>query len=54
VGRSNIVDTLYTTYGYRDITCIDISPTIIQAMKQQYESFTGVEFYTMDVMEVPP
>eukprot|EP01038_Epipyxis_sp_PR26KG_P011346 gene11346-15211_t len=50
-GRSDIIDCLYKK-GFRDITCIDISNRIIGKMQQKYESYSGVEFMTMDVRDL--
>lgn len=47
VGRSNIIQCLYV-HGFRDITAIDISQTLIMQMQKQYESYPGVEFMVMD------
>ena len=47
VGRSNIIECLYRQ-GYRDITAIDISQTVILQMQKRYESYAGVEFLVMD------
>ena len=48
VGRSNVVDILYEK-GFRQITCIDISPTIIAQMQNKYRQHSGVdcEFSTL-------
>jgi SAM-dependent methyltransferase len=51
VGRSNIIDVLYKK-GFRDLTAIDISSTIIIEMQKKYESYAGVELYVMDVREL--
>lgn len=51
VGRSNIIQNLYHE-GYRDITAIDISQTIITEMQKRYESYPGVEFFVMDVKQL--
>jgi ubiquinone/menaquinone biosynthesis C-methylase UbiE len=51
VGRSNIIEVLYSK-GYRDITAIDISPTVIHKMQQKYETYTGVTLKAMDVREL--
>ena len=51
VGRSNIVECLYKN-GFRDITAIDISPTVIAKMQKKYAHLTGVEFLVMDVREM--
>lgn len=42
VGRSNVIDVLYKR-GFRDITCIDISPILISQMQNKYRGFAGVE-----------
>lgn len=51
VGRSDIVDVLYKK-GYREITAIDISPTIVTAMQTKYKGYAGVEFFVMDAREL--
>lgn len=51
VGRSNVIDCLYRK-GFRDITAIDISSTIILEMQKKYESYTGVEFFVMDTRQL--
>jgi SAM-dependent methyltransferase len=51
VGRSNIIETLYER-GFRDITAIDISPTIIHEMQKFHANKTGVEFIVMDLREM--
>ncbi len=51
VGRSDIIETLYKK-GFRDITAIDISESIIVEMQRKYESYTGVEFFVMDVRQL--
>jgi SAM-dependent methyltransferase len=51
VGRSNIIDTLYQR-GFRDITAIDISPTIVNEMQKFHAKLTGVEFIVMDMREM--
>lgn len=51
VGKSNIIECLYKK-GFRDITAIDISKVVIQEMQREYASYTGVEFYVMDVREL--
>lgn len=51
VGRSNIISILYSQ-GYRDITAIDISSTIIVEMQRKFESYPGVEFFVMDVRQL--
>lgn len=51
VGRSNIIDVLYEK-GFRDIVAIDVSPTLIQKMKQRYEDTSGVSIMVMDVREL--
>lgn len=51
VGRSNIVESLYRK-GFRDITAIDISSTVIDAMQRKYATFTGVEFFVMDTRQL--
>lgn len=50
-GRSNTVEHLYRL-GYRDITVIDISQSIITEMQRRFEAFTGVEFFVMDVKQL--
>lgn len=47
IGRSNIIESLYSR-GYRDITAIDISPTVIMQMQRKYSTYAGVEFLVMD------
>lgn len=42
VGRSNVVDVLYE-HGFREITCIDISPMIISQMQNKYRQHSGVD-----------
>lgn len=51
VGRSNIIDTLYAK-GHRDITAIDISPTLINELQKKYSTFSGVDFMVMDVRDL--
>ena len=51
VGRSNIVETLYNK-GFRDITAVDISPTVIYKMQDKYKALTGVEFMCLDAREL--
>lgn len=51
VGRSNVIEYLYRQ-GYRDITAIDISETIILEMQQKYADHPGVEFLCMDVRQM--
>lgn len=51
VGRSNVIRVLYGL-GYRDITAIDISPTIIAQMQDTHSQCAGVDFLVMDVMEL--
>ena len=51
VGRSSIIDCLYRK-GFRDITAIDISHTIITEMQKKYASYTGVEFFVMDTKQL--
>ena len=51
VGHSNIIECLYK-HGFRDITAIDISPTVILKMQKKYAHLTGVEFLAMDVREM--
>ncbi len=51
VGRSNIIESLYRK-GFRDITAIDISSTIIIEMQKKYASYTGVEFFVMDTRQL--
>lgn len=50
-GRSNAVEHLYRL-GYRDITVIDISQSIITEMQRRFETYTGVEFFVMDVKQL--
>jgi hypothetical protein len=42
VGRSNVVDVLYAR-GFREITCIDISPMVISQMQNKYRQHSGVD-----------
>jgi SAM-dependent methyltransferase len=51
VGRSDIIECLYQK-GFRDITAIDISETIIVEMQRKYSSYAGVEFFVMDVRQL--
>lgn len=51
VGRSNVIESLYHK-GYRDITAIDISESIIIEMRRKYESYAGVEFFVMDIRQL--
>ena len=51
VGRSDVIECLYRK-GYRDITAIDISNTIIVEMQKRYRDCTGVEFFVMDVKQL--
>lgn len=51
VGRSDIVETLYRK-GFRDITAIDISSTIILEMQKRYSTYTGIEFFVMDTKQL--
>jgi ubiquinone/menaquinone biosynthesis C-methylase UbiE len=51
VGRSDVIDHLYRR-GFRDITAIDISNTIIVEMQKKYSSYTGVEFFVMDTKQL--
>jgi SAM-dependent methyltransferase len=51
LGRSNIVEVLYRK-GFRDITAVDISPTVISKMQKKYEHLTGVDFIAMDAREM--
>jgi len=51
IGRSNVIESLYRK-GYRDITAIDISESIIVEMRRKYESYAGVEFFVMDVRQL--
>lgn len=51
VGRSNIIDCLYKK-GFRDITAIDISSTVILEMQKKYSEYTGVEFFVMDCRQL--
>ena len=41
-----------TEKGHRDITAIDISPTIVNEMQKFHSVRTGVEFVVMDVREM--
>lgn len=50
-GRSSAVEVLYDA-GFRDITAIDISPTIIGKMQKKYADYTGVQFHCMDAREM--
>jgi len=51
VGRSSAVEYLYKQ-GFRDITAIDVSPSIIKRMQDKYSHLSGVEFKCMDVCEM--
>lgn len=51
VGRSNVIDCLYRK-GFRDITAIDISNTIIVEMQKKYREYSGVEFFVMDTKQL--
>jgi len=51
VGRSNIIECLYK-HGFRDITAVDISPTVISKMQKKYAALTGVDFIAMDAREL--
>jgi ubiquinone/menaquinone biosynthesis C-methylase UbiE len=51
VGRSDVVECLYRK-GFRDITAIDISNTVIVEMQKRYSSYTGVEFFVMDTKQL--
>lgn len=51
VGRSNVIECLYNK-GYRDITAIDISNTIILEMQKKYSDYSGVEFFVMDIKQL--
>src|SRR4051812_14012567 len=51
IGRSDIIECLYAK-GFRDITAIDISETIIIEMQRKYSSWAGVEFFVMDVRQL--
>lgn len=51
VGRSDVIEFLYKQ-GYRDITAIDISETIIVEMQKKYTTYTGVEFFVMDTRQL--
>ena len=42
IGRSNTIDVLYNK-GFREIVAIDISPTIISAMQNKYQNYSGIE-----------
>ena len=44
-------ETLYKK-GFRDITAIDISNTIIMEMQKRYSDYTGVEFFVMDTKQL--
>jgi len=50
-GRSNIVEFLYGK-GFRDITAVDISPTVVRQMQNKYTTLSGVDFLVMDVLEM--
>ena len=50
-GRSNMVECLYEK-GFRDITAVDISPSVIAKMQKKYMKLTGVEFLVMDAREM--
>jgi len=50
-GSSSTIDLLYK-HGFRDITAIDISPTIVQDMQKKYKDFPGVDFYCMDMQKL--
>lgn len=52
VGRSKVVEYLYKKKGFRDITAMDISPSVIKRMQDKYAHLTGVEFICMDVCEM--
>ena len=41
-----------TANGHRDITAVDVSPTIITKMQQKYETLSGVEFLVCDIREL--
>jgi ubiquinone/menaquinone biosynthesis C-methylase UbiE len=51
IGRSDVIECLYQR-GFRDITAIDISTTIIREMQKKYAAFVGVEFFVMDVKQL--
>ena len=51
VGRSNIIESLYKS-GYRDITAMDISPSLVKRMQDKYVHLTGVNFVCLDVREM--
>jgi len=51
VGRSNIIESLYKS-GFRDITAIDISPSLVKRMQDKYAHLTGVDFLCQDVREM--
>jgi len=51
VGRSNIIECLYK-HGFRDITAVDISATVVSKMQKKYEHYTGVDFIVMDAREM--
>lgn len=51
VGRSDVIECLYQR-GYRDITAIDISETIIVEMQRKYASYAGIEFFVMDIRQL--
>lgn len=50
-GRSTALEHLYRI-GYRDITVIDISLSIITEMQRRFATYTGVEFFVMDVKQL--
>lgn len=51
IGKSGAIEILYKN-GFRDIICVDISPTIISIMQQKYIKYSGVEFMCMDVCKM--
>ena len=51
VGSSEMVEYLYRQ-GFRDITCIDISTTLIRKMQQKYQHLLGVDFLCLDVKDL--
>ena len=51
IGSSSCIELLYK-HGFRDITAIDISPTIIREMQQKYKDYPGVEFYCINMQKM--
>jgi ubiquinone/menaquinone biosynthesis C-methylase UbiE len=51
VGRSDVIECLYQK-GYRDITAIDVSETVIVEMQRKYASYIGVKFFVMDIRQL--